>query len=211
MGNISPVLPLWRSRRSVTSSPHSTPSHYSLEGRAELYSHRAVPCGQCSWSQVWSGCQVSVTLGQTTVLPRGTEQRSWPETDCEPWLSTSAPETVPSARGPGEHPLQLRPAAELQTRTWAVLQRQRTGPRHSHTAIQSVLLFSALGFICLRHLAVFCLKGNAQTLGLVQISTVGLLHFDYCPTLRHQRYTDTVGTAYHQYKNKASRTSTAFV
>lgn len=23
------------------------------------------------------------------------------ETDCEPWLSTSAPETVPSARGPG--------------------------------------------------------------------------------------------------------------
>lgn len=67
-------------------------------------SHSTVCFGQCSWSQVRDGCQVSATLGQTSVSLCGAVHCSWPKTDCEPWLSTSAPETVPSARGPGGAP-----------------------------------------------------------------------------------------------------------
>lgn len=58
--------------------------------------------GQCSWTKVRDGCQVSATLGQALGLAvwRCVLQLA-KKTDCEPWLSTSAPETVPSARGPG--------------------------------------------------------------------------------------------------------------
>lgn len=87
--------------------PHPHPPSPPLPGEARGAAAAPAParrpcCGRCSWSQVRDGCQVSSHTGPEPG-PRSVALciAAGQETDCEPWLSTSAPETVPSARGLG--------------------------------------------------------------------------------------------------------------
>lgn len=137
----------------VTHSPHSTTLHHPREacGRAAAPALRRVlgSAARVRWGMVvrwaphWAKAR-SRSVARCIAAGQ--------KTDCEPWLSTSAPETVPSAQGLGGS---IPPISDQLQSPRHGPERPCRGREHGQDAVRAAERWD----ICLARLAMFYLQG----------------------------------------------------